>query len=209
MKKIYLSLLSLMLGSPALMAQIYVTEAGAGLKNGTSWANAYDNTQLQQAINEAESATTKQVWVAKGIYKPTERLSEEIYAARTDDGTIAPTAANDSDKSFILKTGVAIYGGFAGTEATIAERTSITTLNETILSGDLNNSNTANTDDAYHVVAARDDADGSVLDGFTIQHGYGNDGNYAQITGDRIRRSIGAAIAVFTAKTVTFNNLVT
>lgn len=205
MRKLYLILLLIALNSTVLFAQIYVTETGAGNKDGTSWANAYDNTQLQQAINEAESATIKQVWVAKGTYKPTEILSATVWTDAT--GNTASTTSN-RDMAFILKTGVAIYGGFAGTESSVNDRVDISTANETILSGDLNNDNTANTGDAYHVVATRNDADGAILDGFTIQHGYASNGDYAEIDGgSRIRRSLGA-IAVFSNKTVSFKNLV-
>ena len=70
MKKTYfLLLLSVMLSSTVLAQIHYVTEDGSGLKNGTSWADAYDKTQLQQAIDNA--AEDEQVWVAKGIYTPT------------------------------------------------------------------------------------------------------------------------------------------
>ncbi|WP_461485799.1 hypothetical protein, partial [Pedobacter sp.] len=190
MKKIYLSLLLLMLGSPALMAQIYVTEAGAGLKNGTSWANAYDNTQLQQAINEAESATTKQVWVAKGTYKPTESLSTTGFLT---DG-ITPVTARDN--AFILKTAVEIYGGFAGGESAIIDRVNINTTNETILSGDLNNNDTADDGDSYHVVSSKAASLGAVLDGFTIQYGFANGSGSITEAGVEINQNNGGGIGI-------------
>jgi len=206
MKKLYLILFLIALNSTVLLAQIYVTEAGAGNKDGTSWGNAYDNTQLQQAINQAESAITKQVWVAKGVYKPTEKLSENVYT--TADGTDVATT-DDRDNAFILKTGVEVYGGFSGGETSVGGRIDIHTTNQTILSGDLNNNNTADVGDAYHVVAARDDADAAVLDGFTIQHGYGDSGDFADIGGTyRIARNLGGAISFYSAKTLTFSNLI-
>src|SRR5690606_8215066 len=106
MKKLYLILFLITLNSTVLFAQIYVTETGAGNKDGTSWINAYDNTQLQTAINRATAG--EQVWVAKGTYKPTEDLSTTNLLT---DG-ITPTT--DRDKAFILKAAVEIYGGFAG-----------------------------------------------------------------------------------------------
>lgn len=72
----------------------YVKEGGAGKKDGKSWANASDN--LQAMINYALAGDS--VFVAKGTYMP---------------------AANSS---FILKEGVKIYGGFAGTETNLSQR---------------------------------------------------------------------------------------
>lgn len=94
----------------------YVTVTGAGSKEGTSWANAYEGTKLQQAINDVAAGTGKgDVWVAKGVYKP--------------------TSTNDASVSFELKSGVKLYGGFAGTETSLEQRS--TASNKTVLSGDL------------------------------------------------------------------------
>lgn len=195
MGKVYLFLFMLLVSSRAI-AQIYITQTGSGSKNGSSWNHSYDQTQLQQAINEAEIATIKQVWVAKGTYKPTEKLDL--------------SSTDDRDVAFILKPGVEVYGGFAGNEdfvpASITNR--IFTANETIMSGDLNNSNSANAGDSYHVVSARDDARGAILDGFTIQHGYGELNTTATIDGGRtIGRNVGAGISIHSNAHVTFKNL--
>jgi hypothetical protein len=53
----------------------YVTPSGAGLQNGSSWANAYPGTSLQATIDNAASSTiagcgAAEVWVATGTYKP-------------------------------------------------------------------------------------------------------------------------------------------
>src|SRR5205085_6441581 len=80
---------------------LYVTAAGNGLRNGSSWANAYVGAALQTAINQAPGCQA-QVWVAGGTYKPTS----------TTDRTV----------SFAMKAGVAIYGGFAGTETALSQR---------------------------------------------------------------------------------------
>lgn len=63
----------------------YVNQTGIG--NGLTWANA--SSDLQEMINE--SATDNQVWVATGEYQAA------------------------SEKSFTMKEGVKIYGGFAAT----------------------------------------------------------------------------------------------
>ena len=134
----------------------YVKQGGTG--DCSSWANACD---LQTALTGAASGD--QIWVAAGVYKP--------GAARTD--------------TFQLKTGVAVYGGFAGTETLLSERNPAA--NVTILSGDID-SNDTNTDgnniaetaadiqgdNAYHVVTGSGTDATAVLDGFTITAGQAN-----------------------------------
>ena len=203
MKKIYLQLVFLTLFTSATFAQVYVTSNGAGSKDGTSWTNAYDGTQLQTAINAASSGT--QVWVAKGTYKPTESLSTTGFLT---DGITAVTAR---DNTFILKTGVEIYGGFAGGEtfgvAAIAGRNLV--LNETILSGDLNNSNVADDGDYYHIVSSRNASLGAILDGFTLQHGFANGAASITEGGSEIVQNRGAAINLFGDLTgATLKNLI-
>jgi hypothetical protein len=94
---------------------IHVKRNATGANNGTSWSNAY--TAIQPAINAAVSGD--QVWIAIGIYKPNDsdptNLSRSLF--------------------FSLKNGVAVYGGFAGTETTLAERNP--GLYPVTLSGDL------------------------------------------------------------------------
>jgi len=69
---------------------VFVKSDATGANDGTSWANAY--TALQPGINAAEAGD--EVWVVAGSYSP--------GALATD--------------SFVMKEGVKIYGGFAGTE---------------------------------------------------------------------------------------------
>ena len=69
---------------------------------GTSWATAKKD--LQNAINAAASGN--QVWVKAGTYKPTQ----------------VPNLGGFRDKAFFLKDGVAIYGGFVGTETSLSQR---------------------------------------------------------------------------------------
>jgi len=121
---------------------IYVNASATGANNGSSWADAY--TSLQSALSAA--LTGDEIWVAKGTYKPT-----------TDaDRTI----------SFVLKQCIAIYGGFAGTEASRDQRDWVA--NPTILSGDIG-ALRDNSDNSYHVLYGT--LIGSTLDGFTITGG--------------------------------------
>jgi hypothetical protein len=84
----------------------------------------------------------------------------------------------DRTATFQLKEGVAVFGGFAGTETARDQRDPAA--NVTILSGDLNgdddNSNViynepTRADNSYHVVTG---ADNATLDGFTITAGNAN-----------------------------------
>jgi parallel beta-helix repeat protein len=131
--------------------RLYVTTSGAGLKDGTSWSNAYDNTQIQTAIDEKG---VSEVWVAAGTYKPTTGIDRTV--------------------SFQMKNGVAIYGGFAGTESSLNERN--WTTNVTVLSGDIGTPGDSS-DNSYHVVYNSNVIDMATIDGFTIQGGY-NDSEF-------------------------------
>ncbi len=118
---VYTGLVVMLLSLEAAFAQriIYVNDDATGANNGSSWADAY--TSLQSALAAATSGD--QIWVAAGVYKP--------------------TAGTDRNVAFTLKSGVEIYGGFAGTESSLDERD--WQVNSTILSGDIDN-NDVNTD---------------------------------------------------------------
>lgn len=103
---------------------IYVNRYATGANNGTSWHDAY--TDLQSALAVAQA--TDQIWVAKGVYHPTNDL-RDLDRARTI--------------SFDIPNGVALYGGFAGIETRLDQRD--WELHKTILSGDLED-NDAHTD---------------------------------------------------------------
>jgi len=151
MKNLLLFSLLLLL-SWSLTAQTYYVKSNAsGANNGTSWQDAY--TSLTDALTAASAG---QVWVAAGTYKP--------------------AAAN---ATFQLKAGVALYGGFNGTENNLSARNPVT--NVTILNGDFaGNDTTGNytvnrTDNALHVVevvASANPADRATVDGFTISGGH-------------------------------------
>ncbi len=137
----------------------FVTQTGAGTKNGSDWENAFEG--LQVALDAA--VVNDQIWVAAGTYKP----------QKDETGNASP--AEPRTKCFKLKNGVVVYGGFQGTESSVAQRINFGPgqENETILSGDLN-SNGLDANDCYHIFyhsATSGIASSAVLNGVTIMGG--------------------------------------
>ncbi|QIP13700.1 hypothetical protein G8759_14260 [Spirosoma aureum] len=138
---------------------VYVTQSGAGLQNGSSWTNAFAGTSLQTAINTAATCGA-QVWVAQGLYKP--------------------TTGTDPTISFVLKEGVAIYGGFTGNETQLIQRPGVNPVtgqpSSSSLSGDIGTPGDSgpDSDNSGHVVRSEPGLTASaVLDGFVIIKGNG------------------------------------
>jgi len=123
---------------------VYVDESATGAGDGTSWGDAY--VDLQDALSAAVAGD--EIWVAVGTYHP--------------------TTGSDRSATFQLVSGVAIYGGFAGTESTISERDWMA--NPTILSGDIGVTSDS-TDNSYHVVTGSGADSTAVLDGFKVTEG--------------------------------------
>ena len=153
---------------PFFIRPIYVNLAATGANNGTSWADAYTN--LQTAINAAGAGS--QIWVAAGTYKPTQFMDRKVRN-------------NARSRSFVLKGGVSIVGGFAGTEKDLAQRN--LTNNVTTLSGDFSGNDSATwppdstrNENAYHVLVALGQTSPVVLDGLVITGGNANDSVFVQ-----------------------------
>jgi hypothetical protein len=143
-----------------------VTTGGSGTNDGSNWASSLD---LQTALGNAGCA---EIWVAQGTYKPTAGTNRTI--------------------SFNVMPGVAVYGGFIGTETTRDARNPAANL--TVLSGDLNGNDTgaangvdpsvptdgSNSDNSYHVVLMDGTTSSgivtssTVLDGVVITAGNAN-----------------------------------
>ncbi len=140
---------------------LYVDADATGANVGTSWVDAY--TDLQDALAAAEA--DDQIWVAAGIYTPT-------------------NAGGNRNDTFQLVNGIMIYGGFGGAgspgfpkgEFLLEYRNPA--LNRTILSGDLNADDAAdaanNTENSYQVVTGSGTDATAVLDGFVITGGNAN-----------------------------------
>lgn len=141
--------LFLTLGSTAKVLRV---DSGAeGAADGETWADAF--VDLQNALEAAQSGD--EIWIAAGIYKPSSEA--------------------DQDSSFRLKSGLAIYGGFSGSESIRAERNPDPLTNLTILSGDLLENDVGDfenrEDNSRSVVTARDLEGIAALDGLTIARG--------------------------------------
>jgi hypothetical protein len=115
----------------------YAKPAASGAGDCSSWTNACT---LQSALTGAVSG--EEIWVQAGTHKP--------------------TAGSDRGATFQLINGVAVYGGFAGTEAARDDRNPAAHV--TILSGDIDNNDSqtpiitdlttvsGNTTNSIHVV---------------------------------------------------------
>ena len=118
--------------------RVYVVEGGAGTQNGTSWSNAMGD--LGSALMMAASKGGIDVWVAQGRYY----------------------GNTEADNAFTMVEGVNVYGGFAGTETSLAQRPTQSS-NQSILDG-LN---------SRRVLRQNGDFDTlTIWDGFTLQNGF-------------------------------------
>lgn len=150
------SLLVLSLLAPLGSAGTLFVDANSnsGANDGSSWGNAFQgNDGLQAAL--AVALAGDQVWVADGTYIPSQT------GTRTD--------------SFKMSSNVEVYGGFNGSEMSLAQR--VLGVTPSILSGDLAGDDTGggnNSENSHHLIkGAGADATG-IFDGFTVTAGNAN-----------------------------------
>ncbi len=142
-----ISLLFLLSFASTTFAQgrrIYVDAYATGAGNGTSWQNAF--TDLQAALFAAHAGD--QVWVALGVYKPTDGYNREV--------------------SFKLKSGVQMYGGFSGVETELEQRN--WERFKTTLSGNIGLAHD-DADNSYTILFIEKSDKESVVDGFVFTGG--------------------------------------
>jgi uncharacterized repeat protein (TIGR01451 family) len=77
---------------------IFVSPRAQGSGIGTSWANAYPD--LNRALTRAAASCGTEIWVAEGVYDP----------------------GRKADASFVIPSGVSVYGGFRGDETSRQQR---------------------------------------------------------------------------------------
>ncbi len=97
-----------------------VDHSATGNNNGTTWADAF--TDLHDALSAAINGD--QIWVAAGIYRP-------------GDGS-------DRGATYLIDKTISVYGGFDGSELDFDDRDA--SVNQTILSGDLDQNDAVNAD---------------------------------------------------------------
>jgi len=134
--------------------------------NGLAWATAF--TEVQTALGV--SLAGDEIWVAEGVYYADYNFNVSRYT-----GYVTATVR--------LKDGVAVYGGFAGTETALQQRDWRNHV--TVLSGDLDRNDRTDPNgvvtttqhltgtNAWSVVSAYG-AVNAVLDGFTVTGGNAN-----------------------------------
>ena len=168
-----LTLATTILFSVVSQAQIYVSIEGGG--DGSSWQST---TTLSEALNRARAG--EQIWV-RGYENANEA---QIYTPGSKDG-------------FKLKSGVQLYGGFAGTETSVDERATLDfpyrLKYRSILSGDISKNDTLDAvnlifpgngtrdDNATHVLSidmnpssssGNNNSYPTVVNGFTVTGGH-------------------------------------
>jgi len=144
---IVLVLIITSISSTGLYAQSvrFVKPVSQGTGDGSSWSNA--SSDLAAILSASHGGDA--VWVAAGTYKP-------------GNGT-------DRYSKFNVPAGVSVFGGFAGTETSMDQRTAHA--NETILSGDIGMVNYGY-DNSIRIMETGSGIYGSIIDGFTLQDAY-------------------------------------
>lgn len=143
-RKLSIPILGFLLCTQASATTYHVKSNATGSGTGLSWTNAF--TDLQEALSIAIPGDD--IWVAAGQYRPTTTTTRTV--------------------SFVLRNGVDVYGGFAGTETDITERDIAS--NPTVLNGDIGVIGD-NTDNSYNVIKASSITNAIELNGFRIMNG--------------------------------------
>ena len=158
MKQILKSfILFLFITSPLFVTAgvIVVDSAATGANTGNNWNNAFIN--LQDAINVAVSGD--RIWVAKGTYFPSQ------------DSTGNSSPMDNRMKTFLLKDGVKLFGGFNGSETNQSQRNH--KINKSILSGDIGILNDS-LDNCYRIISGYNLGTNTSFSGFYIENANGD-----------------------------------
>jgi len=152
-----------------------------GGNTGTSWADAFTSLQSALLPLNAHLKPGDQIWVAQGTYKP-------------DGGT------GDRTLTFNLDPGVAVYGGFNGTETLLSQADWVH--NVTTLSGDIGTAGDSS-DNSYDVVTSSGLDTSAVLEGFTITGGNANGSGSSTVPFD-----VGGGMYNYNNSSPTLNDLI-
>ena len=155
-------LLGICLYSQLLLAEVlYVDQRADKNHNGSSWDQAFTNFQVALMVAEYGD----QIHMAQGIYTPTQ-------------------PGGDPNATFLLVSGVAVKGGYAGLGADDPNVRDVNAF-ATVLSGDLNGDDgdkwSFREDNVFHVVTAVGTDANTVVDGLIIADGHAFEGDRAYI----------------------------
>lgn len=159
----------------------YVKTTGNDNNTGTSWQQAFQS--IQYAINTA--AYGDEIWVAEGTYVPTLDPYGNDYFSST--------------RTFYLKNGVKLFGGFVGSETLRSQRNWQT--HPTVLSGLY----AAPNQFAAHVVISVNDDANTEINGFTIRDGIGSFYAFLNVESTYISGDQGGGMANFNSYTTIAN----
>ncbi|MVM38759.1 hypothetical protein GO730_16415 [Spirosoma sp. HMF3257] len=133
---------------PSGVTRLYVKANASGANTGLSWQDAF--TDLQLALKYPCLGSLREIWIARGVYKP--------------------RSVNNLDDAFSLLPDVAIYGGFEGTETDLSQRPPITLSNpsSTTLSADVDGDGTPANNSYFLIYNTRRLTSTASLDGVVI-----------------------------------------
>jgi Concanavalin A-like lectin/glucanases superfamily len=175
---------------------VYVDSSRAVSGAGHSWASAFKT--LSEATDGAWAfPNIQKIYVAKGTYTP----QSLPYDMGTNQKGTAIVSTDNRDKTFHIRQGLEVYGGYPS-----GGGTQNVSVNKSILDG--KGVGGILTDSAYHVVLIDSSANWNIandttkLVGFTIRNGKANGIwdiylNGDIYTGNQFTRSTGAGITVF------------
>ncbi len=131
--------------------RLHVNRTPSVSESGASWSAGLSDLQSALSIAQRAGGGFYEIWTKSGGYRP--------------------TSGTDRNATFTIPSGLQLYGGFAGTETSLAQRTN-PAFNITIMAGSIGAS--TNTDNSYTVVDASGTSADTIVDGFTISNGFNN-----------------------------------
>ena len=169
-----------------MLSVLFVDDDAAFGGDGLAWSSAYRD--LQDALSESAAVNAdgdagndvEEIWIAEGAYLPSAELE----------------SGDPRSVSFSLVDGVTLYGGFAGTEATVEERG--VSAHVTTLSGDVGTVDDP-ADNVYTVVRCGEDVTAG-MDGVAVTGGNADE----ESSSDHRERTYGGGI--YNAGTLTIVN---
>ena len=151
MRKVTFLLFILLCISSTQAERFYVDTDAASGGNGQDWASAFR--YLQDALDQTVAGRGDEVWIAEGTYYPSQGSNVNSH---------------DRTATFVLKDGIALYGGFQGNETELSQRDIAS--HESILSGNIDPRQIYW---ALHVCTINEDSS-VTLDGLTVRDGNAN-----------------------------------